>query len=55
MEESNNKKNHTHVAYSDEAYYHGGKYSSICMLSMKLKDTLELEKQMTSLLEESGN
>jgi len=53
MEETN-KKNYTHVAYSDEAYYHGGKYSSICMLSMKLKDAFNLEKQMTSLLEESG-
>ena len=48
------EKNHTHVAYSDESYYSEGKYSSICMLSMKLETSLEIEQKMNSLLKESG-
>lgn len=53
MEESKERK-HTHVAYSDEAYHHGGKYSSICMLSLAVDTALELEAKMRSLLTESG-
>jgi hypothetical protein len=51
---SEENKSHTHVAYSDEAYYHGGKYSSICMLSMELKVALEIEDKMRNLLSQSG-
>ncbi|MDO8509001.1 MAG: DUF3800 domain-containing protein [Nanoarchaeota archaeon] len=52
--EERNKKNHTHVAYSDESYYHGGEYSSICMLSMELKAVSLIENKMAKLLTESG-
>ena len=50
----NNTKNHTHVAYSDESYYHGGEYSSICMISMKFNDAIQLEKEIKKILDSSG-
>mgnify|MGYP001568944883 CR=1 FL=1 len=50
----NNAKDYAHVAYSDEAYYHGGEYSSICMVSMKYNIAIALEESMKKILKDSG-
>ncbi len=44
----------THVAYSDEAYYHEGEYSSICLVSLSIEMLELVESSLSKILSDSG-
>jgi len=49
-----NESDVTHSAFSDEAYYGGSRYRSICLVSVKRSHVDSIASKLNVLLEESG-